>query len=292
MLVVNPRLKIPLREFKFSFARSSGPGGQNVNKVSTKATLRWPVLKSRSLAPRVRERLLAKYQEPGRAGDVARYFAMCEWFDETCGTLLNHLREKGLEENTIVAFICDNGWAARSTNAHDPNQKQWSGFALRSKGSPFEMGIRTPIMISWPAKVEPGQSKELAQSIDLFPTLAKACGASMPSNLPGTDLLHEQALAERTTIFGSMHSIHNMTVGDPDDTLQYQWCISGDWKLLHRHDGNDTTQYKRVHQWDQTPLRLYNVQRDPHETDNVAADQPQIVERLSEAIEAWHSVTP
>ena len=61
MLVVNPRLKIPLREFKFSFARSSGPGGQNVNKVSTKATLRWPVLKSRSLAPRVRERLLAKY---------------------------------------------------------------------------------------------------------------------------------------------------------------------------------------------------------------------------------------
>ena len=61
MLVINSRLKIPLREFRFSFARSSGPGGQNVNKVSTKATLRWPVLKSRSLPPRVRERLLAKY---------------------------------------------------------------------------------------------------------------------------------------------------------------------------------------------------------------------------------------
>lgn len=62
MLVINPRLKIPLREFRFSFARSSGPGGQNVNKVSTKATLRWPVLTSPSLPDSVRERFLAKYR--------------------------------------------------------------------------------------------------------------------------------------------------------------------------------------------------------------------------------------
>jgi len=61
MLVVNSRLKIPLREFKFSFARSSGPGGQNVNKVNTKATLRWPVLKSRSLPEAVRGRFLSRY---------------------------------------------------------------------------------------------------------------------------------------------------------------------------------------------------------------------------------------
>ena len=62
MLVVNARLKVPLREFEFSFARSSGPGGQHVNKVSTKATLRWPVLKSRSLPEAVRRRLLARYR--------------------------------------------------------------------------------------------------------------------------------------------------------------------------------------------------------------------------------------
>ena len=61
MLLINRRLKIPLREFRFSFARSSGPGGQNVNKVSTKATLRWPVLESQSLPEAVRKRLLAKY---------------------------------------------------------------------------------------------------------------------------------------------------------------------------------------------------------------------------------------
>ena len=61
MLVVNERLKIPLKEFHFTFSRSSGPGGQNVNKLNTKASLRWAVLESPSLPQSVRRRLLAKH---------------------------------------------------------------------------------------------------------------------------------------------------------------------------------------------------------------------------------------
>ncbi|MBN1911626.1 MAG: aminoacyl-tRNA hydrolase [Pirellulales bacterium] len=61
MLVVNARLKIPLREITFTFARSSGPGGQNVNKVSTKAQLRWSVRQSPSLPEAVRQRFLARF---------------------------------------------------------------------------------------------------------------------------------------------------------------------------------------------------------------------------------------
>ena len=61
MLVVNSRLKIPLREFQFTFSRSSGPGGQNVNKLNTKALLRWPVATSPSLPEAVRRRLLARF---------------------------------------------------------------------------------------------------------------------------------------------------------------------------------------------------------------------------------------
>jgi len=60
MLIVTPKLKIPLREFQFTFARSSGPGGQNVNKLNTKALLRWPVMSSPSLPEAVRQRLIAK----------------------------------------------------------------------------------------------------------------------------------------------------------------------------------------------------------------------------------------
>lgn len=61
MLTVNSHIQIPDSEFEWTYARSSGPGGQNVNKVSSKAVLRWNVLASPSLPPEVRARFLSRY---------------------------------------------------------------------------------------------------------------------------------------------------------------------------------------------------------------------------------------
>ncbi len=61
MLEVNHRISIPLKEFQFTFARSGGPGGQNVNKVNSKVTLHWDVTTSPSLPEDVRARFLAQY---------------------------------------------------------------------------------------------------------------------------------------------------------------------------------------------------------------------------------------
>ncbi|MCO6455767.1 MAG: aminoacyl-tRNA hydrolase [Pirellulaceae bacterium] len=61
MLVVNSRLAIPLEELQFTYSRSAGPGGQNVNKVSSKATLHWNVLETANLPEDVRQRFLARY---------------------------------------------------------------------------------------------------------------------------------------------------------------------------------------------------------------------------------------
>ncbi len=60
-LIVTHRLRIPLAEFEFRFARSSGPGGQNVNKVNSKALLRWPIVSSASLPDAVRERFRQRF---------------------------------------------------------------------------------------------------------------------------------------------------------------------------------------------------------------------------------------
>ena len=62
MLVVNSRLSVPLKELNFSFSRSSGPGGQHVNKVNTKVTLHWDVATSPSLPEAVRQRFQERFQ--------------------------------------------------------------------------------------------------------------------------------------------------------------------------------------------------------------------------------------
>lgn len=61
VLAINSRIRIPLTEFEFSYVRSSGPGGQNVNKVSSKAVLRWAVRQTPSLPQDVRERFLTRH---------------------------------------------------------------------------------------------------------------------------------------------------------------------------------------------------------------------------------------
>jgi arylsulfatase A-like enzyme len=210
---------------------------------------------------------------------------MCEWFDATCGELFVHLDGHELTENTIVIYVCDNGWAPVDRSADNP-KGWWPDFAPRSKGSPFEMGIRTPIMISWPAHVPAARCEDLATSIDLMPTVLRACGIDPPKTLPGVDLLDAETRSARDAIFGAAYAIHNMNPGDPASTLQYRWCIQGDWKLLLRSHGEDTTRYRTVHEWDHVPVRLYDLKLDPHEQDNRAADQHDLVRRLTDRIEA------
>jgi arylsulfatase A-like enzyme len=235
------------------------------------------------------ERLLKQYTRPGLPMAVAKYYAMCAWFDETCGELLDYLDETGVTENTLVLYICDNGWAASVTNAEDPNQAFWNNYALRSKGSPYELGIRTPILISWPGRVAPAHSPDLAHAIDLFPTIAAATGIAAPASLEGINLLDPSARKARTAVFGVCHSTHNMDLTHPDSTLQYLWCIDGDWKLLVRYDGVDSTHYQQLHVWDTQPVKLFNLAEDPYEENEVSAQYPDKVESLRRKIKAWHT---
>jgi arylsulfatase A-like enzyme len=237
------------------------------------------------------KRLVEKYTRPGRAEDVARYYATCEWFDATCGELLAMLERHHVHENTMVIYLCDNGWTARSVGVEHPHQKDWDhAFAIRSKGSPYENGIRTPILVSCPKHQSPGVCEDLAHAIDVYPTIAKAAGLTPPETQPGVDLLDPQATSGRKNLFGACHSTHNVTVTNPDETQQYQWCIQGHWKLLRRYHGADTSSYRNLHSWDTAERQLYDLKNDPSEQRDLAESHPQIVEELSRKIEEWHSV--
>ena len=233
--------------------------------------------------------LLEKYQGQGHALDVAKYYAMIDWFDQTCGELFETIESKGLSDNTVYLYICDNGWGAASTTLDWPRDQAFWEYAMRSKASPYENGTRTPILVSWPGVIEPQQMEGFAHSIDLFPTIAALAGLQAPDGLPGINLLDTAAVAARDTVFGSLHASHNMSLSDPDSTLQYLWCIQGDWKLLLRCDGEDTTHYRKLHEWDTAPYRLFNLSEDPGEKNDLAVAHPEIVARLRAEIAAWRA---
>ncbi|MEY3394709.1 MAG: Arylsulfatase precursor [Verrucomicrobiota bacterium] len=237
------------------------------------------------------QRLLEKYQTPGQAEDVTKYHAMCEWFDETCGILLDHLEKRSLMEHTVIMYICDNGWAAASTNRKDPAQIDWSQYALRSKGSPYENGIRTPVLISWHGKITPKRDPAFAHAIDFFPTIASLAGFKAPDGLTGINLLDEKAVKSRDAVFGVTHSIHNMSPGNPESTLQYLWGVENEWKIIIRHDGVDTTAYRNVHLWDKARVRLYRIKDDPQEAHDVSAKHPEVAARMKQRVADWYAQT-
>ncbi len=214
-------------------------------------------------------RLLEKYQKKTPHLAVAKYWAMCEWFDETCGQLLSHLDEKKLSENTIVVYVTDNGWI---------NRRDRSAYAPRSKRSQYDGGIRTPIMIRWPGRVKPKFDKtNLASSIDLVPTLLAAVGTEPKSQMQGINLLDAEAVAQRASIFGEIfeHDIQHMT--DPVASLRFRWVIEGPWKLVLPHHPREP----------EAAVQLFQITEDPFEKTNLAPEKPELVKQLSQRIEQW-----
>lgn len=213
------------------------------------------------------ERLLKKYRAEGRSIHVARYFAMCEWFDETCGQLLDHLEERGLSDNTIVLFASDNGWIQREDRG---------SYAPRSKRSPNEGGVRTPIMIRWPGKVTPGRRNQLASTIDFAPTILDAAGISSERALPGVDLvsLAGDEEAPRNTIFGEIFAHDVADVDEPGKSLQHRWIIDGTWKLI-------------VPAKEGARPELYDLGNDPEERQDLATREPDRVRTLLARLDRW-----
>jgi arylsulfatase A-like enzyme len=232
------------------------------------------------------DRLLEKYKRKGITSDhVARYYAMVEWFDETCGQLLDRLDAKGLTQNTLVVYIGDNGWI---------QQENAPGFAPRSKQSANEGGIRQPTLFSWPGVIQPGsRGEQLCSSIDLVPTALAAAGIAPPANLPGLNLLPVLKSGKptpRDIVFGETFAHDIANLDKPEDSLIHRWVIEGKWKLLLTYDGAVSDRYSKVNPLTELRPQLYDLLADPHENKNLASREAATVARLAGKLEQWWPV--
>ena len=216
------------------------------------------------------DRFYLQYKSVAPDESTARYWANIAWLDETCGHLVDYLREKELFENTLFVFAADNGWRP------DPNKVSWY---VRSKKEPVEAGIRTPIFVTHKNKIAPHRDKEtLASNIDIAPTILKACGIEPDKAMSGLDLRNQEALAQRDRIFVDLYEVNVRVdaVEDVDSDLVARVVVDGWDKLIVRPDSHE----------------LYDLTNDPDDLIDFAAQQPEKVQELSALIKDWLEKTP
>ncbi|HET6572600.1 MAG TPA: sulfatase [Fimbriiglobus sp.] len=215
------------------------------------------------------QRLLAKYKDKAPSPSVAKYWAMVEWFDETCGQLLDFLNREKLAENTIVIYLADNGWI------QDPD----GPLSVRSKRTPYDAGLRTPILVRWPGKVKPRVSDELAFSLDIVPTVLAAVGLPAEKGLPGLNLLDGSAVTARKTLTGECFTHNAVDLNDPAKNIRHRWVIDGRWKLIVPHVPADKDGPGEP--------ELYDLAADPHEKTNRIAEKPDVAAALRKKLDGW-----
>lgn len=221
-------------------------------------------------------RLLAKHQSPGRHERLAKYYAMCAWFDETVGQLLDELDRRKLADNTLVVFCADNGWIQDTTS-----NKPGGLFAPKSKRSPYDGGLRTPILVRWPGHTKAGRYSDLVSTIDIAPTVLAAAGVKSTTALPGLNLLDAasgKGPLARDAVFGEVYEHTAIDIDRPSKNLLYRWIREANWKLI-----------QPVGESPDKPAEVYDLAADPHETKNRANDEPERVVALRKRLDGWWS---
>jgi len=212
--------------------------------------------------------LLQKYLPLTESEYVAKYWAMCDWFDQTCGELMDYIDEKGQTENTLFVYVCDNGWE---------QEEEKSSYTKRSKRSPYDYGMRTPIIYKWAGKITPAfNPHSLGSSLDIVPTILDLVGLERPDGLDGINILNEEELNARETVFGEIYA-HDFTT--TDSSLFYRTAVTDAYKLIVPDPGNKPDE----------KVQLFDLKQDPYEQTDLAADKPEIVEQLKNKLEAsWN----
>lgn len=206
------------------------------------------------------------------------YYGTVSHLDREVGLILDALKEAGIDDNTLVVFTSDHG-------------DQLLEHGLTGKNVFFEASIHVPLMICWANRVRPGRYDALVESVDVLPTLLELAGLPEPENCQGRSLLpicsdSRRAAETRDAVFSENVIPEVITSGNLDFSFAKGAGVKGvrhpdakmvrtrRWKYIYYPDGYE---------------ELYDMQNDPHERQNLAADPARklIVDDLRQRLLNW-----
>ncbi len=208
-------------------------------------------------------RFIKRYTDAGLKGRGAIYATMIEGMDKSLGDIMAQVKALGVEDNTIVVFMSDNGGVANVT----------SNFPLRGdKCCAYEGGVRVPLIVKWPGTVKPDTVCEDDYVIieDIFPTFLEMADAKPFKQANGAMdgmsfvplLKGKSGISKGRPIF--WHYPHGIPRQAP-----YSSVRKDDWKLIYLHDQR---------------MELYNLIEDIGEKNNLAAANPEKVKALAKIL--------
>jgi arylsulfatase A-like enzyme len=212
----------------------------------------------------------APYRERGCNDRRARIYGMISNIDANVGRVLDTLEETGQAENTIVVFTSDHGPQPVCPGRFgDDAILRFNGGRRGEKNTVYEGGINVPCFVRWPDRIPAGRDlDDVTHFIDLFPTLLAAGDGTVPADRP----------IDGENILGRLRGAGS---ADADRRIVCQWH-RGDTPELHRNVAVVGERYKLV-----DGVELYDLQEDPGEQRDLAAERPELVRELRAVYEAW-----
>ncbi len=220
-----------------------------------------------------KEEIAEKYRakvQPGNPQQNPVYAAMIESVDESVGRVLAKLDEIGISESTVVIFMSDNGGLI--------GEGKWKGVTsnlpLREgKGTPYEGGVREPMIIRWPGVVRPGSvCNDIVTSTDFYPTILEMAGVDDDPNhvvdgVSIVSLLKETGRIDREAVYWHYPHYH------PLGSTPFGSIRKGDFKLIEFYEDSS--------------VELYNLKDDTGEKNNLAEKMPEKADELRKMLHDW-----
>lgn len=234
------------------------------------------------LAPK---ELVKKYLDQGypyKGLNFAEYLASLEHLDNSVGRLNTKLSELGIEKNTIVIFVSDNGGV----------DSQFDCSPLRyGKGSAYEGGTRVPFIVQWPGHIPANKTSQTpVHVVDIYPTLMAVAGIVNPENqlLDGENLLPLLSGKKK-----EVKKLENRPLFFYQPLYDIQWgavpsasIVEGDYKLIwFFHDYIDLDQDGKY--IPEERIELFNLKTDLGESHNLSAVLPEKASGMKSKLEKW-----